>query len=115
MRTALAIVNPAAGGGAGARRWRLIRRELQTYFPDLEEAFTEGPGHAPELAFRARTDLVIAAGGDGTVSEVAAGLLRREATAVRPALGVAPIGRGNDFRRSLAPNPGAEPLGARLA
>ncbi len=66
-----------------------------------EMTLTERPGHARELS-RALAEqgcpLVVAAGGDGTVNEVINGLMRAELNgAGRPALGVLPIGRGNDF------------------
>jgi YegS/Rv2252/BmrU family lipid kinase len=62
---------------------------------------TEGPGHGQELAAQAVRDgarHVIAVGGDGTVHEVANGLLRSDADA---ALGVVPVGSGNDFAKML--------------
>src|SRR3989441_10403590 len=62
-------------------------------------ARTERPGHGQELAAeaaRAGARHVIAVGGDGTVHEVANGLLRADA---ETALGVVPIGSGNDFAK----------------
>ena len=62
---------------------------------------TEGPGHGQELAteaVRQGAKHVVAVGGDGTVHEVANGLLRSETDA---ALGVVPIGSGNDFAKLL--------------
>ena len=60
---------------------------------------TERPGHAVALAAQAAADgarYVIAVGGDGTVHEVANGLLLAGADAV---LGVVPVGSGNDFAK----------------
>jgi YegS/Rv2252/BmrU family lipid kinase len=60
---------------------------------------TERPGHATELARRAARDgvaVVIAVGGDGTVNEVAAGVLGTSA-----ALAALPAGTGNDFAREI--------------
>src|SRR6266581_3833130 len=60
---------------------------------------TEGPGHGTELAARAARDgvaRVVAVGGDGTVHDVANGLLRHESDVT---LGVVPIGTGNDFAK----------------
>jgi diacylglycerol kinase (ATP) len=60
---------------------------------------TEGPGHGAALAARAAEDgarCVVAVGGDGTVHDVANGLLRHGAAA---ALGVIPVGTGNDFAK----------------
>lgn len=60
---------------------------------------TEGPGHGRELARLAVSSgarHVVAVGGDGTVHEVANGLLRGDGEA---ALGVVPTGSGNDFAK----------------
>jgi YegS/Rv2252/BmrU family lipid kinase len=71
----------------------------------FDEVLTTGPGVATDLARRAVTDcreLVVAAGGDGTVNEVVNGFFdgtRRIGSATR--LGVLPMGTGGDFRRTL--------------
>ena len=60
---------------------------------------TERPGHGQELAAQAVTQgarHIVAVGGDGTVHEVANGLLQSDSDA---ALGVIPIGSGNDFAK----------------
>lgn len=65
----------------------------------MDVARTERPGHGTELAANAAQDgarYVIAVGGDGTVHEVANGLLSARSDA---ALGVVPIGSGNDFAK----------------
>ena len=62
-------------------------------------ARTEGPGHGAELAARAAQDgarHIVAVGGDGTVHDVANGLLRHGAATT---LGVIPVGTGNDFAK----------------
>lgn len=64
---------------------------------------TQAKGHAEALGRRAAEEgyeLVAALGGDGTISEVANGILRAAAER-RPALGVLPGGTGNDFARTL--------------
>jgi diacylglycerol kinase (ATP) len=99
----LFIVNPVAGGGRGERIERVIRDLLGS--PDrgrAEIVSTERPAHAVELAdqgARSGYDPIIGVGGDGTLSEIANGLMR---SADRPAFGAVPIGTGNDFARSLA-------------
>lgn len=96
----LAIVNPAAGGGRGAARARALCAGL----PGVSVVHTEGPGHATELARAAGLDgieLVVAAGGDGTVFEVVNGLLAGEGALPRPALGILAIGTGNSFVRDF--------------
>ncbi len=63
---------------------------------------TEGPGHAEQLAMDAANaghDVVVAAGGDGTVHEVANGILNSGRENVT--LAVVPIGSANDFAFSL--------------
>ena len=58
-------------------------------------------------------DLVVAAGGDGTVHLVANGLMRAGPTAdTRPALGVLPLGTGNDLARTLGLPLKASPIEA---
>jgi diacylglycerol kinase (ATP) len=62
---------------------------------------TRAPGEAVSLAQQASAshDVVFAAGGDGTVHEVVNGLLRG---AGKAALGVIPLGSGDDFAKLLA-------------
>ena len=96
---ALLIVNPAARHGETAALVPVMEKLLANLPHDT--ALTEHTGHATELA-RAATgyDLVVAAGGDGTVHEVLNGLMAQPLHA-RPALGLLPTGSGNDTRRTL--------------
>lgn len=100
----LIIANPAAQSGAGKQTAERLQRFLALYHhraDSFELVYTERPGHATELARNARGyDSVLALGGDGVVHEVANGLMARDA-ADRPALGVVPVGSGNDFARTL--------------
>ncbi len=67
----------------------------------VEIARTERPGHGQELALQAATAgarNVVAVGGDGTVHEVANGLLNAPPD-TNAALGVVPVGSGNDFAK----------------
>jgi YegS/Rv2252/BmrU family lipid kinase len=67
---------------------------------------TERIGHATDLAAAAADyDVVVAAGGDGTVHEVLNGLMAHPAES-RPALGLLPTGSGNDTRRTLGVSTG---------
>lgn len=95
------ILNPAAGRGAAARAWPAVRAVLQGAGARVVLAETSRHGHAVELAgaaARAGWPAVVAMGGDGTVHEVANGLLRAAAEgAAMPALGIVPVGSGNDF------------------
>ena len=93
------VLNPTAGRGAAARALDPVAREFrrQGWAVDIER--TDRPGHAAELAARAAArgaTRVVAVGGDGTVHEVANGLLRQGGAV---ALGVVPIGSGNDFAK----------------
>jgi diacylglycerol kinase (ATP) len=74
---------------------------VRQHFGPFEVAFTKRGGEAVEIAereSRAGRQFVIACGGDGTISEVANGLLRAESGAE---LGILPSGTGGDFRRTL--------------
>jgi YegS/Rv2252/BmrU family lipid kinase len=93
-----AIINPAAGWGRGARVWPRVRPVFEDAGWTLHESRTERRGHAMELAAATPAEIVIAVGGDGTVHEVANGLLRTGSPA---ALGVVPVGTGSDFARAL--------------
>ncbi len=93
------IFNPAAGRRRAAGRLERLRRrwgERAAFRP------TRGPGDAEELALEAARDgfaVVAAAGGDGTVHEVANGLLRAGRPEVRFA--IVPVGSANDYAHSL--------------
>jgi diacylglycerol kinase family enzyme len=93
------IYNPASGRGRAERRLAELRRAWRTradFWP------TKAPGQAEELAWqatRAGFATVAAAGGDGTVHEVANGLLRAERPDV--VLAVLPSGSANDYAYSL--------------
>lgn len=93
------VLNPAAGGGAGARHREEIERELSARGIKFDLVVTPGPGTAVSLAReRARRGarIVIAAGGDGTIHDVANGILQA-APDGSCTLGLVPIGTGNDF------------------
>jgi YegS/Rv2252/BmrU family lipid kinase len=95
----LAIVNPAAGDGAGARVGAGLARELEVSGFKVEIIQTPAPGEAARIAREASADgcrTVIAVGGDGTANEIANGLV-----GTSTALALYPIGSGNDFARAL--------------
>jgi len=94
------IVNPAAAVGRVGREWAKVAPALEQIGFAGETVFTERPWHAIALAEQAVRDgheVVVAVGGDGTVCQVAAGLHRSG----RGALGVLPLGTGNDIARTL--------------
>jgi diacylglycerol kinase (ATP) len=99
VRALSIVLNPTSGAGEGKRVRAEVERELHRRGLDFAIAETEGPGHAVELAraaVSAGASIVVAAGGDGTIHEVANGILSVGA-ATTTALGMIPIGRGNDF------------------
>jgi diacylglycerol kinase (ATP) len=97
----LIIVNPASASGATGRDWPKVASEMRRHFGPFEVAFTKKGGEAVGVAereARAGRAYLIACGGDGTVNEVACGILRAGASAQ---LGVLPSGTGGDFRRTI--------------
>jgi YegS/Rv2252/BmrU family lipid kinase len=93
------ILNPTAGRGAARRAESIIARAFRAQGWAVDIVRTERPGHAEELAAQAvgqGARHIVAVGGDGTVHEVANGLLRTDTDA---ALGVVPVGSGNDFAK----------------
>jgi diacylglycerol kinase (ATP) len=98
------ILNPISGGGGAARLRDEILRELGKRGVDVVIRHTQGPGHARDLAIASACDgarIVAVAGGDGTIHDVANGLL---GSGRRTPLAVIPAGTGNDFAKII---PGA--------
>nr|WP_245276036.1 diacylglycerol kinase family protein [Mesorhizobium sp. LNHC220B00] len=99
------VLNPIAGGGRLKRHWPDVAAALKKHFGDFELRETQAEGDAERLALDLAAngfDLVIAAGGDGTASEVADGLLQaREEGGRTTELGLLPCGTGIDFARGL--------------
>jgi diacylglycerol kinase (ATP) len=76
-RTGLLVYNPLAGGRRRARTRGIVERAKARGL-ELTEWPTSGPGSATEIVKRnlaAAPDVVVVAGGDGTVGDVAAALL----------------------------------------
>ena len=89
------IGNPAAG--RGTTDWSSIVDRLDA----AELWLTERAGQATELVTRAReagVDVIVAAGGDGTVHEVVNGIVADHPTAT---LGVLPLGSGCDYAKTF--------------
>ena len=101
------LINPHAGSLSPADQLALRAAE------DVELVTVDSPKGLHQCAMdlaREGVDLVVAAGGDGTVHLVANGLMDGGETAdTRPALGILPRGTGNDFARTLG-----LPLGGSL-
>lgn len=86
----LFIINPIAG-----------RKNKTGIVSKLEKAgymiaFAEYPGHAQKLAMEAQEKVVVAVGGDGTVNEVARGILGTDKI-----LGIIPCGSGDGLALHL--------------
>jgi YegS/Rv2252/BmrU family lipid kinase len=97
----LVILNPKSGGGQPAATLAELRRIVSRALGTCEFRETTRPGHATELARGAADegfDAVIGVGGDGTLSEVTAGVFQAGATLP---VGIIGQGTGGDFRKSL--------------
>lgn len=97
----LVIVNPKSASGATRDKWSATASDIRTHFGPFNVAFTKSRGDGAEIARRAAENgrtFIIACGGDGTINEVANGILD---SGVEAELGVLPSGTGGDFRRSL--------------
>ncbi len=97
----LIIVNPKSAGGSTRENWSTIASDLRAHFGPFSVAFTRSPGDGVRLAREAAMsgrNFVIACGGDGTINEVANGILD---SGKDVEFGVMPSGTGGDFRRSL--------------
>lgn len=97
----LVIVNPKSASGSTREKWSATAADLRAHFGPFSVAFTKAPGDGIEISERAAKSgraFIIACGGDGTINEVANGILR---SGEDVELGVLPSGTGGDFRRSL--------------
>ncbi|MEE9166237.1 MAG: diacylglycerol kinase family protein [Candidatus Neomarinimicrobiota bacterium] len=93
----LIIANPGGGRGRTLKRMPHFTSLLDEANEDYQVRWTEAPKHATEIATEEmeKFDLVVAFGGDGTVNEIANGLIGSDTP-----LGIIPLGTGNDFARS---------------
>ena len=101
MKKPLVIINPQSAEGATRSAWPKIASELARSLGGFECKFTTRAGEATELAAeaaRSSVELIIACGGDGTISEVTNGILTSGKDAE---LGILPSGTGGDFRKTL--------------
>ena len=101
MSTPIVIINPQSAGGATRDAWPKIASDLNQQFGAFKPIFTSSPGEGVQLAAdaaRKGAKLIIACGGDGTISEVANGIL---SSGTNAELGILPSGTGGDFRRTL--------------
>lgn len=106
------IVNPAAAAGRGEPQWTALQADFRQTDRSDKLLFTSAPGDAVRLAqeLGRECDIVVAVGGDGTLFEVASGLLLSGVAGVQ--LGVVPLGTGNDTARQFGIS---DPAQARVA
>lgn len=93
------IVNSLAGGGRCGTCFASVEEQLKSRGIPYETFTTQYRRHAVELAKAAYDNgarTIIAAGGDGTVNEVASVLCGTDAV-----MGILPFGTGNDLSRAL--------------
>lgn len=106
------IVNPASGSGKAGTLIPTVERWLEARGASFRILRTEAPGHGVELAREAArdgADRILSVGGDGTIHEVANGVLG--AGVDPPPVGILPVGTGNDFYRMVdAPDSPEEAL-----
>jgi diacylglycerol kinase (ATP) len=101
MKRARIIYNPTSGR-------EIFKKNLPEVLQKLEQAGYETSCHATtcagdateaaKVAVERRFDVVIAAGGDGTINEVVNGIAGQD---YRPRLGIIPVGTTNDFARAI--------------
>ena len=98
------IYNPNAGGGTGNKLYPKIHKALNDAGHTVIPYRTLYRFHALEIAKHLdlnSTDLVLSAGGDGTMHEVLNGLMQNTSTEGHPLFGLIPVGTGNSFSRDL--------------
>lgn len=115
----LIIANPNSAGGALGKRWDKLARTLESQLGPVDHAFTLGQGDGARLSREAAQRgrrLVVAMGGDGTISEVVDGLFDDNGPlAPDIELGILPFGTGGDFIRTLEIPRDLEGAARRLA
>ncbi|UOE78228.1 diacylglycerol/lipid kinase family protein [Parageobacillus thermoglucosidasius] len=93
------IVNKISGNGKGRKVWKKVEKLLKEKQINYQVRFTEHPKHAVKIARELSSEkccAVVAVGGDGTIHDVANGLIDSNIP-----LGVIPAGSGNDFARAF--------------
>ncbi|OAT86261.1 diacylglycerol kinase [Bacillus sp. MKU004] len=101
MKRARIIYNPTSGRELFKKHLAevLIKLEQAGYETSVHATICEGDAtKAAQIAVERKYDIVVAAGGDGTLNEVVNGLAEQD---YRPKLGIVPMGTTNDFARAL--------------
>lgn len=118
MQSIKVILNPVAGRGYGARVEPELRGLLDAEGLDYDLVHTAAPWHAAELAAQAVSDgfdLIVAAGGDGTMHEVVNGLMEAAGDGQAGTMGMIPVGSGSDFAHTAGVPPDLQAACQRLA
>lgn len=98
MSSYTVIYNPHAGHNRAQPVAQRLQHRLTQAGHTVQLQPTKGPDDAPDLAFSALSDVVVAMGGDGTISQVVAGLMNRRDP---PLLGIVPQGTVNNLAKVL--------------
>lgn len=101
MKQARIIYNPTSGREAFKKELANVLERFEVAGYQASAHATTGEGDASEAAKAAVErgyDMIVAAGGDGTINEVVNGMAEQD---YRPKLGVIPVGTTNDFARAL--------------
>lgn len=102
-KKAIFILNPKASYGQGLVLWRRHQEELISLYPGIEFKPSEFSRHAEELTRQSiaeGAEIIIVAGGDGTLNEVINGVMTSEHPA-EVKIGILPVGTGCDFIKSV--------------
>ena len=97
------ILNPSAGRGRTANFAEKLQSQLGSLAQSIEVVFSQSAEDLRHLAAKSRREgvnLVIVAGGDGTVHLAARGLLE-ETQGTIPTLAILPLGSANDLAFAL--------------
>jgi len=111
MKKALFIINSLLQKRAGKDLSQIIPKHLDKSKFDFDICYSQYPGHAGEIAFSKKDeyDIVVAAGGDGTVNEIGQALSGSVAI-----LGLIPLGSGNGLARTILKIPPSIPKSIQI-
>lgn len=101
MENILFIVNPIAGGGRAKSYIPIIKETMEENNKNYNIVNTKGPKEAIDLTLEAVKKgytTIVAVGGDGTINEIAEGLIISKSNT---SLAIIPGGTGNDLARTL--------------
>lgn len=101
LKRARIIYNPTAGREQFRKELPYVLEKLESAGYETSAHATAGEGdatRAAQIAVERKHDLVIVAGGDGTINEVISGIAEQD---YKPKVGIIPAGTTNDFARAL--------------